>query len=71
MAELGSPELKNLATNYSERSLYCSLYRAIKLTNPIDVVGIKDGWVSLNMDSGSPRQSVGVLSAADFQPFCG
>lgn len=75
MFELESPYLKRLRHFCAMRApvlLHPSLYRVVKLTYPMDADRIVlDGWMMMSeLGTESPRQSVWVLSAANFRPVC-
>lgn len=68
-------KLKKMLSEFCARRvpilLHPSLYRAVKLTYPMDVGGIVlDGRMTSEIGTGSLGQSVGVLIAADFRPVC-
>lgn len=51
--------------------IHPSLYRPLKLIFPKDVSGIvTNGWIMSNLGTGTPGQSVGVLTPADFRQVC-
>lgn len=51
--------------------LHPSLYRAVKLTYPMDISGIVlEGRMTSELGVGSLGQSVRVLTDADFRPVC-
>lgn len=72
--ETGTPVLKKLAHFCAGRVpvvLHPSVYRAAKLTFPMDVGGIvPEGRMTTELGTGSLGHSVGVLSPADFRPVC-
>lgn len=72
--ETGTPELKKLSHFCAESVpvvLHPSVYRAAKLTFPMDVGRIVPGGrMTTELGTGSLGHSVGVLSPADFRPIC-
>lgn len=71
--ELGSPKLKKLAKFCAGRVLvllYPSLYKALRLTYPIDISSIvRNEWMTSKFGTGNLGQSVGVLIPTDFRPY--
>lgn len=51
--------------------LHPSLYRAVKLTYPMDISGIVlEGRMTSELGVGSLGQSVSIFSNSDFRPVC-
>ena len=72
LAELEHPSLKKMSSFCSGRNpiyVHPSFYRALKLKYPMDVGGIsRDDRITTELDTGSLRQAVGILTPEDFRP---
>ena len=73
LVEMKHESLKVMATKCTVRIpiyAYPSFYRSLKLRYPVDVGGItRNNRVSNDLDTGSLRQAVGILTSEDFRPI--
>lgn len=74
LIDMDHPSLKNITYKCEGRTplyVHPSLYRALKLTFPLDVGGVaKDGLPSAELLTGSLGQACYVLTPEDFRPVC-
>ena len=72
LAELQHSSFKKLFVKCSGRVPICvhpSFYRSLKVRFPLDVGGLsRGGRVKTELDNGSLRQAVGILTPKDFEP---